>query len=88
MTDLPIPVTPIASDQTQAPGNVTAASSISMAQTTTSSDPKLLQEQAIEHIEAAILQTATNPGERAKQIQAIKSAYIKARFGVSIDGSS
>ncbi|QQS20393.1 hypothetical protein IPL85_03050 [Candidatus Saccharibacteria bacterium] len=47
-------------------------------------DDKILQERATEQIESVVLQTATNPVERADNIHAIKEAYLKARFGIDL----
>jgi hypothetical protein len=50
-------------------------------------DEKSLQAQSVEQIEAAILQTMSNPSERALLIHNIKAGYIKAKFGVDMKGS-
>ena len=51
------------------------------------SDPKLLEADAVEQIEAAVLQTTTSPAERALQIHAIKTAYLKARYNIETKGT-
>lgn len=85
MNDLPMP----AGDGQVAPGPIdatttgqTPAVSQPVAAQAASSDPKILQDAAVEQIEAAILQTTTNPAERAVQIHAIKAAYLKNRYNI------
>ena len=71
MSDLPIP-TPV-----QGQAQPSAASGIPVLSSAASTDVKLLTAQAIEQIEAAVLQTTTNAAERALQIHSIKEAYLK-----------
>lgn len=84
MDDLPIPqpTSPAAQNLNAAtastPPTGTAAGS--------PQNPDLLQDDAVEQIEAAILQTTTSPAERALQIHAIKTAYLKARYNIDIKG--
>ncbi|PID30759.1 hypothetical protein CSA80_04100 [Candidatus Saccharibacteria bacterium] len=45
-------------------------------------DAKLLQQEAARKIEQIILQTPTDPLERSNQIHAVKSAFLKAQYGI------
>ncbi|QQS17831.1 hypothetical protein IPL68_04115 [Candidatus Saccharibacteria bacterium] len=86
MNELPQPMAPQNS-------NVPMPSQSQPAQLGTSDAPqavdaKILLERATEQIESTILQTATNPYERANQVHAIKTAFLRARHGVEAkDGS-
>lgn len=82
MTDLPMPVAPAANSGVTDPAGTTPVSPA------LPGNPAALQDRAIEQTEAAILQTTTNPAERAVQIHAIKAAYIKAVYGINTDGSA
>jgi hypothetical protein len=82
MTDLPMPVAPVAN------GGVPDPAGMAPASPALAGNPAALQDRATEQTEAAILQTTTNPAERAVQIHAIKAAYIKAVYGINTDGSA
>lgn len=74
MNDLPLP--------DQQPPHQAAQVSAPQAQAALSAaDPKALLAQATTLVEAAVIRTASDPAARAKEIQAIKAAYQKARYG-------
>ena len=52
------------------------------AQTVT--DPKELLGQATVQVEQIVVATPLSPSDRAIQIQAVKAAYIKARYNLEI----
>ncbi len=47
-------------------------------------DPKVLLERATAQIEQIVAVTPSSPSDRAEQIQAVKAAYIKARYNLEI----
>lgn len=78
MDELPIP-----SSGSAVPADSAQANQLpTQANPSAAADPKALQANAAEQIEAAILQTTTSPAERAQQIHAIKAAYLKARYNI------
>lgn len=82
---MPVPTQPAGQPQAMSatPGGVPEAKRPNPA-----AGRKMLQAQAVEQIEAAILQTTTSPAERALLIHNIKAAYIKARFGIDMKGTA
>ncbi len=88
MTDLPLPTSGVPDVQTSVPQETQAQpQDLGGGVSSAIADPKLLQDKTIEQIEAVIVQTATNPAERAQQLQSIKAAYIRTRYGVDINGT-
>lgn len=68
----PVPQPPIEQDAVQAeptPGTT---------------DPKELLERATVQAEQIIASTPSDPSQRAEQIQAVKAAYIKARYKLDV----
>ena len=49
-----------------------------------STNPKLLLDQATAQIEQIVAATPSSPSDRAIQVQAVKAAYIKARYNLEI----
>jgi hypothetical protein len=86
MSDLPQPLPP--TNNPIEPGSSSFAAVPTPGQQAQPVSGKMLQTQAVEHIEAAILQTTTNPAERALMIHNIKAGYIKARYGIDVKGSA
>lgn len=83
MDNLPMP---IQSEENNAPVQLaqTAPPSGQNVAMPTASNPKTLLEQATAQIEQIVAATPMNPSERAVQIQAVKAAYIKARYNLEI----
>jgi hypothetical protein len=82
MNELPQPMAPQSSDvPTSHPTQPAQAVSAVAPQAV---DAKALQERVAEQIESIVLQTATNPYERANQIHAIKSAFLRDRHGIEL----
>lgn len=77
MNDLPIPTG-------QAGTNQFAPPVITQAVPQMSSDPKQLLDRAIEQVDQIIAQTVSDPSRRADEIQALKAAYLKARYNVEV----
>ena len=83
MDDLPEPIAAV-----QLSANTAGGSQAQQVAPATTTDPKVLQANAVEQTEAAILQTTTSPAERALQVHAIKAAYLKARYNIESKGTA
>lgn len=83
MNDLPIPVQqgqqnlPITQPSSEQVGTQPGAISGAV-------DPKDLLERATAQIEQIIASTPSDPSQRSEQAQAVKAAYIKARYNLDV----
>ena len=83
MDNLPIPIQPEAQNMPAyvAQGVQPAGQSPTMP---TSTDPKILLDQATAQVEQIVAATPLSPSNRAMQIQTVKAAYVKARYNIEI----